>query len=203
MARWWHVYATLAPSKRLNNATIKSYSARGLCSVNKWSPLYYFFWFGTKKCSSMLSKIIFYLFKLYWTANTGPIYIGGHDSTVAGGRGFRGCISNIRIGESGDPIDFGRDPLIVANAFACKRSVKRENLKSQLSNTRWPIWSGNTVYWHQIKSSTSVWTPYTKLQLFFFKFSKVLLDQMGHPVQRKKLLWWPNKRGQRLRESEF
>ena len=73
-------------------------------------------------------------FKLYWTANTGPIYIGGHESSVSGGQGFRGCISNIRIGKSSDPIEFSRDPLIVANAIACKRSVRKKKLVSRNTN---------------------------------------------------------------------
>ena len=34
-------------------------------------------------------------------------------------------------------------------------------------STRWSIWLRNTVCWHQMKSSATVWPSYSKAQLFF------------------------------------
>ena len=48
--------------------------------------------------------------------------------------------------------------------------------------TGWSIWSRNTVWWHQIKSSPTVNPSHTKVQLLFQCQQKLVLEQMDHPV---------------------
>ena len=70
--------------------------------------------------------------------------------------------------------------------------IKQMCQKYEKWNTGWPIWSRNTVYWHQIKRSATVRTPYIKAQLLFQCQQKVVLDQMDHPVLLKDLLEFRN-----------